>query len=130
VTNRVPAARLGDGARCGRCGHALFDGEPMALTEETFDRVVAHSDLPVAVDFWAAWCAPCRAMAPQFALAARRLEPRVRCAKLDTEAAPGIAARFSIRSIPTVVVFRGGQEVARRSGALDARTLEAWLGSL
>jgi thioredoxin 2 len=125
--NRVLPERLGASARCGRCKAPLFPGKPVALTEENFDTHVGRSDLPVVVDFWAAWCGPCRMMAPHFERAASELEPHVRLAKLDTEAAPQIAARFGIRSIPTVAIFRGGREVARQAGAMDYGTLTGWI---
>jgi thioredoxin 2 len=103
--------------------------QPVALTELNFDQHVGRSGLPVVVDFWAAWCGPCRSMAPHFERAAAELEPRVRLAKLDTEAAPGIAARYGIRSIPTLILFRGGAEAARHSGALDLPRLLHWVRS-
>jgi thioredoxin 2 len=127
TANRVPAARLGDDPKCGRCGARLLDGKPVAMAEAIFDPLIGRSDLPVVVDFWAAWCGPCRAMAPAFEQAAGELKTRVRFAKLDTEQAQGIAARFGIRSIPTMILFRGGREVARTSGAMDARAIRAWL---
>ena len=127
TANRVPAARLGDDPKCGRCGARLLDGRPVALAEASFDQFVGRSDLPVVVDFWAAWCGPCRAMAPAFEQAAGELKTRVRFAKLDTEQAQGIAARFGIRSIPTMILFRGGREAARTSGAMDSRDIRAWL---
>ena len=125
--NRVPAERLSANPTCGRCKHALFDAHPLAVTEASFDAVVSRTDLPVVVDFWAPWCGPCISFAPVYEQAAARIEPRARLAKLDTEAHPAIAARYAIRSIPTLAVLRGGRELARMSGALPLREFLAWL---
>ena len=124
----VPVPRLGDGPRCPRCHTPLFDGHPIELTERNFDQHVTNSDLPVVVDFWAPWCAPCRMMAPAFAETAGRMEPAARFAKLNTDEAQAIAARSSIRSIPTLIVFKGGREVARQPGAMAAAQLMRWVG--
>jgi thioredoxin 2 len=129
TVNRVPSERLGEDPKCGKCGARILDGKPVALAEPTFDRFVGHSDLPVVVDFWAAWCGPCKAMAPAFERAASELNGRVRFAKLDTEQAQGIAARYGIRSIPTMILFRSGREAARTAGAMDAGLIRSWLES-
>jgi thioredoxin 2 len=125
--NRVPSERLTQGPKCGKCHSPLLDGEPIELSAADFDRFVGRNDLPVVVDFWAQWCGPCKMMAPVFAQVAREQRTRFRFAKLDTEAESAIAARYGIRSIPSLLVFRGGEEVDRVAGALDSARLRAFL---
>lgn len=126
---RVPAARLEDDPKCPQCHAPLFVGEPITLTDANFDRHVGRTSVPVVVDFWAPWCAPCRSMAPVFEQVAAATEPAARFAKLNTDEAQAIAARFRIRSIPTLMVFKDGKEVARQAGAMDPLSLRRWLAS-
>ncbi len=126
VKNRVLEARLDQAPSCGRCKAALLTASPLALEEAAFTRYIEGTELPVVVDFWADWCGPCKSMAPAFAEAAR-LRPRVRFAKLDTERAGSIAAQYGIRSIPTLIAFRGGREIERISGAMGSQQILSWI---
>jgi thioredoxin 2 len=127
--NRIPTARLDDKPKCGQCHKSSFTGQPIELTSATFQRQIGSSDIPVVVDFWAPWCGPCKMMAPQFAEAAKQLEPRVRLAKVNTEVEQELAAKFGIRSIPTLVLFKGGREVTRQPGAMGASDIVRWVQS-
>jgi thioredoxin 2 len=125
--NRIPRARAPQLAKCGACGAKLFQGKPIALSGERLKRHLARTELPIVADFWAAWCGPCRAMAPVFERAAQELEPKARFVKVDVDAEPGLAAQYGIQGIPALFVFKNGHVAARHAGVMDANALRRWV---
>jgi len=127
AVDRIPAEQFNDELVCSACGRAIFAARPVDLTAAAFAVTIADSSIPVLVDFWAGWCGPCKAMAPAFEKAAVAMESRVRFAKLNTDEEQSVAQQFDIRSIPTLILFRDGQEVARHSGAMMGGDIERWV---
>ena len=124
--NRIPSERRNDAPRCGRCKLAVLPGQPFAVNQASFASQL-KGDLPLLLDVWADWCGPCRAFAPTFAQAASQLSGRCRLGKLDSEANPQLSTQLGIRSIPSLILFKGGREVARQSGAMALPQLLSWL---
>ena len=124
--NRIPADRLGQTPRCGRCKAEVLLARPFELDQGSFAQQV-KGDLPLLLDVWASWCGPCRSFAPTFEQAAARLQGRCRLAKLDSEANPQLSGQLGIRSIPSLILFRNGREVVRQNGAMPLPQLLAWL---
>ena len=129
AVNRIPAERLEDQPRCGKCSREIFASRPLDLTSADFQKQIGNTEIPVLVDFWAEWCGPCKMMAPEFQKAAAALEPNVRLAKVNTENEQQIAAQFDIRGIPTMILFKDGKEIARQSGAMMSGQIEQWVNS-
>lgn len=128
AANRVPEAKDPAQARCGRCGEKLFQGAPVEVDAGRFQaHRRSNQGLPVLVDVWAPWCGPCRAMAPQFAAAAQRMEPKVRFLKLNADEAPEASAALGVSSIPALILLKDGREVARKAGAMSADQIAAWV---
>ncbi|NWG39700.1 MAG: thioredoxin TrxC [Hydrogenophilaceae bacterium] len=130
AVNRLPAVRLNQAPNCGQCHRPLFEAHPLELSQATFQKHLTRNDIPLLVDFWAPWCGPCKVMAPQFNEAARLLEPKVRIAKVNTEAEQMLGAEYGIRSIPTLALFRGAREIARQAGAMGAQDIVRWVRSI
>ncbi len=125
--NRIPADKMTSDPGCGKCSNSIFPGQPVELNASSFKRHISRNDIPVVVDFWAPWCAPCKMMAPWFTEAAASLEPRVRFAKVNTEQEQKLGAEFAVRSIPTLMLFRNGKEISRKAGAMQAAQIVNWI---
>ena len=127
AVGRFPADKIGDRPKCGKCGAWLINGKVAEIDLATLAKAAKNDDVPLVVDFWAPWCGPCRMMAPQFMMAAEKMDPHVRFAKINTEAHPKASQRYNIRGIPTMALFKGGREAARQSGAMQSPQIQAWV---
>jgi len=129
AVNRAPSEKLRPGVKgkCGSCGKALFEGKPISLNTQRFQKHATKSDIPLLVDFWAEWCGPCKAMGPMFKAAAPTLEPRVRLVKVDTEAEQALGQKYNIRSIPTLALIKHDKEIARTAGVMESAAIAQWV---
>ncbi len=127
AVNKLPASKLAMGGSCGKCKKKLFSGKVVTLKGGNAQRHFEQSDIPVVVDCWAAWCGPCKSFAPTFEQVTKQLEPKARFAKLDTDTEQRLAARFNIKSIPTLIIMKKGKEVARQAGVMSSQQFKAWL---
>jgi thioredoxin 2 len=128
AVNRTPVEKIDINPACGKCHKPLFNGKAVKLTSDNFQKHISRSGIPVVVDFWAPWCGPCKMMAPAFEQAAADLQPQVILAKLNTEDENSIGARHNVRSIPTMIMFKNGKEIARQAGAMQVADIKAWVG--
>lgn len=129
AVNRIPVQREGREINCGKCHLPLFGAAPVSVNHAAFTTQIARNELPVVVDFWAPWCGPCKAMAPAFAQVSARMGSRARFLKVNTDEEQALGAQYAIRSIPTLVMFQSGKEIARISGAMAAPGIEQWVAS-
>ncbi|MBG7609817.1 MAG: thioredoxin TrxC [Anaerolineae bacterium] len=127
AVNRIPLARIDASPSCGKCHKPLFNGRPVVLTNENFQKQISRNEIPVVVDFWAPWCGPCKMMGPAFEQASADLQPNIILAKLNTEDEGDVGAQLNIRSIPTMVIFKNGKEVARQAGAMSTADIKSWI---